>query len=169
MEDLNFDEVDSLIPGATGEPGSRVFYIQARRGDRVVALKLEKEQVGMLGGYLGSILDSFGSPPPDRDIAGLIEPVDPRWTVGSISVGVDEAAHSIIVTLDEFDPHHDDDDDDEPLVHARGLASARFTIRGEQAAAFAEAAAELMAAGRAQCRLCGAPMDPAGHACPRWN
>lgn len=167
MEDLNFDEVDSLIPGATGEPGSRVFYIQARKGDNVVALKLEKEQVGMLGGYLGSILGSFGSPEPDRDVAGLIEPVDPRWTVGSISVGIDETAGSIIVTLDEFDPGHDDEDNASEGPASR--ASARFTIRGEQAAAFAEAAAELMAAGRAQCRLCGAPMDPAGHACPRWN
>lgn len=164
MDDLNFDEVDSLIPGATGEPGARVFYLQARKGERVVALKMEKEQVGMLGGYLGSILGSLGSPEPDRDIAGLIEPVVPRWTVGSISVGVDEDAGSIVITVDEFSP--DEDDEDGP-VHSR--ESARFTIRAGQAAAFAEAAAELMAAGRAQCRLCGAPMDPSGHACPRWN
>lgn len=164
MDDLNFDEVDSLIPAATGEPGSRVFYIQARKGDQVIALKLEKEQVGMLGGYLGSILGSLGSPEPDRDVAGLIEPVFPRWTVGSISVGVDEESKSIVVTLDEFDPGDRDGDEG-----GTELSSARFTIRGEQAAAFAEAAAELMAAGRAQCRLCGAPMDPSGHACPRWN
>lgn len=168
MDDLNFDEVDSLIPATTGEPGSRVFYIQARRGDEVVALKLEKEQVGMLGGYLGSILGTLGSPEPDRDIAGLIEPVVPRWTVGSISVGVDEDSGSVVVTLEEFDPDADDDDTDGPMEPTR-LSSARFTIRGGQAAAFAEAAAELMAAGRAQCRLCGAPMDPSGHACPRWN
>lgn len=167
MADLNFDEVDSLIPGTTGEPGARVFYIQARRGDDVIALKLEKEQVGMLGGYLGSILGSLGSPEPDRDIAGLIEPVDPLWTVGSISVGVDEENRSVIVTLDEFDPDHDDDQPDR--TESKELSTARFMIHGGQAAAFAEAAAELMAAGRAQCRLCGAPMDPSGHACPRWN
>lgn len=168
MDNLNFDEVDSLIPGTTGEPGARVFYIQARLGDEVIALKLEKEQVGMLGGYLGSILASLGSPEPDRDIAGLIEPVNPRWTVGSISVGVDEENSSVIVTLDEFDPNQGDDDEDD-YIGSRELSTARFTIHGGQAAAFAEAAAELMAAGRPPCRLCGAPMEPSGHACPRWN
>ncbi len=166
MEDLNFEELDSLIPAAVGEPGSRVFYMQARHGDRVVVLKLEKEQVGMLGGYLGSILGVIGSPEPDRDIAGLIEPVNPIWTVGSISVGIDESTGSVLVTAEEFRPDVDDDfvlgDDDAP-------ASARFVIRGPQAAAFAEAAAELMSAGRPPCRLCGAPIDASGHNCPRWN
>lgn len=163
MDDLNFEEVDSLIPAAIGEPGSRVFYLQARHGDRVVALKLEKEQVGMLGNYLGSILGVLGSPEPDRDIAGLIEPVVPIWTVGQISVGVDESNGSVLVTLEEFRADSDDD------PGAPAPASARFVMRAGQAAAFAEAAAELMSAGRPPCRLCGAPMDPSGHACPRWN
>lgn len=167
MDDLNFDEVDSLIPAAIGEPGNRVFYIQARRGERVVALKVEKEQVGMLGGYLGSILGSFGSPEPDRDVAGIIEPVVPVWTVGSLSVGIDEENQSILVTAEEFQLDADEDDDYDE--YAALPATARFVIRAAQAAAFAEAAAELMSAGRPPCRLCGAPMEPSGHHCPRWN
>lgn len=164
MQEMFFEDLDSFIPLAVGEPGSRVFLIQARAGETVAQFKMEKEQVGMLGGYLGSILAAIGSPEPDRDIAGLIEPVSPRWAVGSISVGLDETDGLIAVTVEEFLPDEDDDPSaaDEPR-------SARFHIRGEQAAAFAEAAAELMSAGRPPCRLCGAPMDPAGHACPRWN
>ena len=38
-----------------------------------------------------------------------------------------------------------------------------------QAMAFAEQAEELVTSGRQPCRLCGRPMEPGGHACPRWN
>ena len=33
---FDFDQLDSFIPGALGEPGQRVFYLQARRGQQVV-------------------------------------------------------------------------------------------------------------------------------------
>ncbi len=48
-------------------------------------------------------------------------------------------------------------------------SEARFVLTTGQAIAFGELADELMSAGRPACRLCGAPMDPEGHACPRWN
>ena len=50
---FEFDHLDALIPGTVGEPGARIFYLQARRGNEVVSFRLEKEQVGMLGQYLG--------------------------------------------------------------------------------------------------------------------
>ncbi|MSV84086.1 MAG: DUF3090 family protein, partial [Actinobacteria bacterium] len=46
---------------------------------------------------------------------------------------------------------------------------AKFTLRIAQAAAFAEAAEELLSAGRPPCRLCGRPIGIEGHNCPRWN
>ena len=58
-------------------------------------------------------------------------------------------------------------DEIEQLVGPHGVA--RFEISLGQAVAFAEIAEELMSAGRPPCRLCGRPMEPAGHACPRWN
>ena len=79
---FEFEQLDAFIPGALGEPGNRVFYLQARHGEQVVSFRLEKEQVGMLGRYLGQLASNMGSPDPERDIAGLIEPVLPEWVVG---------------------------------------------------------------------------------------
>ena len=179
LSSFDFDEVDAFIPGALGEPGSRVFYLQARHGNRVMSFKLEKEQVGMLGRYLGQLAGAMGAPDPERDIAGLIEPVVPEWVIGTISVGVDEATGVISVTTEELVPDEvefevDDDfteADIERLLEQEETLGARaqFTLRVGQAAAFAEAAEELMSAGRPPCRLCGRPIGPEGHACPRWN
>jgi len=176
---FDFDHLDSFIPGAVGEPGHRVFYLQARQGQQVVSFRLEKEQVGMLGRYLGQLAGALGAPEPERDIAGLIEPVTPEWVVGTISVGVDEANGVIQVTTEELVPEElelsfDEDlteDDIEDLLESSepAGAQARFTLRAAQAAAFAEAADELISAGRPPCRLCGRPIGPEGHACPRWN
>jgi uncharacterized repeat protein (TIGR03847 family) len=175
---FDFDQLDSFIPGAIGEPGQRVFYLQARRGEQVVSFRCEKEQVGMLGRYLGQLASAMGAPDPERDIAGLIEPVVPEWIVGTISVGVDEATGVIQVTTEELLPEElelvvgddvTDEDIDSMLDDEPPGAQARFTLRTGQAAAFAEAAEELVSAGRPPCRLCGRPIGVEGHACPRWN
>jgi len=178
---FDFDLVDAFVPGTVGEPGSRTFYVQARLGSRVVTFRMEKEQVGMLGQYLGQLAAAMGPVDPDRDVAGLIEPVEPEWIVGTLSVGVDEEAKVIVVTAEEliddeteieFGDDFTEDDLDELLEvddDDSDAGEARFTLTLGQAAAFAETAEELIAAGRPPCRLCGRPIGPEGHACPRWN
>ncbi|MFV0315604.1 MAG: DUF3090 family protein [Microthrixaceae bacterium] len=197
-DSFDFDSLDAFVPGAVGEPGGRVFYLQARLGKRIVSLRCEKQQVGMLGRYLTQLAEAIGPVEVERDVVGLVEPVEEQWTVGQLSVGVDEANGRILVTAEELvaqeillddveldDPDMDDPDiDDDPdlldaallssLVEAAGEmldepAEARFVISAGQALAFGERAEELLSAGRPACRLCGAPIDPEGHACPRWN
>ena len=46
---------------------------------------------------------------------------------------------------------------------------ARILLTREQAAAFAIRATQLVEAGRPPCPLCGLPLDPSGHDCPRTN
>lgn len=176
---FEFDRVDAFVPGALGEPGQRVFYLQARAGEQVVSLRCEKQQVGMLGRYLTQLAEAIGPVEPDRDIVGLVEPVTEQWTVGQLSVGVDEENGLIMVTADELpvDPVEVDDADPgsvSSLLRIVGEdegdhAAASFVISAPQALAFGERAEELIAAGRPACRLCGASMDPDGHDCPRWN
>lgn len=180
-ESFEFERVDAFVPGAVGEPGDRVFYLQARAGERVVSLRCEKQQVAMLGRYLTQLAEAFGPNEPDRDVVGLVEPVSEQWTVGQLSVGVDEANGRIMVTAAELSAESleiDDPEADPDLVAqlieaveelAEDPAAASFVLTAPQALAFGERAEELMAAGRPACRLCGAPMDPEGHACPRWN
>jgi uncharacterized repeat protein (TIGR03847 family) len=45
----------------------------------------------------------------------------------------------------------------------------RVRISPAAARAFAQRAQELVAAGRPPCPLCGLPLDPEGHVCPRQN
>ena len=42
-----FEDPDRFIAAAVGQPGSRVFYLQAREGTRVVTVRLEKVQVAL--------------------------------------------------------------------------------------------------------------------------
>ncbi len=182
-DSFEFESVDAFVPGAVGEPGNRTFYLQARVGDDIVSLRCEKQQVGMLGRYLTQLAEAIGPVEVERDVVGLVEPVQEVWTVGQLSVGVDEANGQILVTAEELVAEELDMDEETSGLDAELLSSlveaaeellgepaeARFVLSAGQALAFGERAEELLSAGRPACRLCGAPMDPEGHACPRWN
>ncbi len=180
-ESFEFEHIDAFVPGAVGEPGQRVFYLQVRSGERVISLRCEKQQVGMLGRYLTQLAEAFGPVAPDRDIVGLVEPVTEHWTIGQLSVGVDEANGRILVTAEELvaESFEVEDEDIDPDLLAQLMdaieelpeepATASFVLSAAQALAFGERVEELIATGRPPCRLCGAPMDPDGHNCPRWN
>jgi uncharacterized repeat protein (TIGR03847 family) len=45
----------------------------------------------------------------------------------------------------------------------------RLSMSREQAAALAIRGTQLVESGRPPCPLCGFPLDPRGHACPRTN
>ena len=42
---MELEHVDRITAGAVGEPGERTFFLQAREGDRLVTILVEKEQV----------------------------------------------------------------------------------------------------------------------------
>ena len=60
----------------------------------------------------------------------------------------------------------DDDEDDEP---AEDLDRLRVRLTPEATRAFIDRARRVVGAGRPPCPLCGQPLDPAGHLCPRHN
>jgi hypothetical protein len=43
--EVDFDPVDELTVGVEGEPGSRVFFLEATQGSRQCTLMLEKIQL----------------------------------------------------------------------------------------------------------------------------
>jgi uncharacterized repeat protein (TIGR03847 family) len=75
-----------------------------------------------------------------------------------------------LIEIDE-DSDLDLDIDDPDALLAIGLepASARFSLSRAQVAAFIAVGNDLVRSGRPTCRLCGRPMDPGGHPCPRLN
>jgi uncharacterized repeat protein (TIGR03847 family) len=48
-------------------------------------------------------------------------------------------------------------------------ASALIMVSADQAAALIAEIGELVASGRPTCDLCGYPLDPSGHICPKSN
>jgi uncharacterized repeat protein (TIGR03847 family) len=91
-------------------------------------------------------------------------------------VAYEEADDRIVVVAEEFvqideaDAEAIDLDDPAALV-AAGYepATAKFRLTRAQVADFIAAGNDIVRAGRPPCRLCGQPLDPEGHACPRLN
>ncbi|MEX2628193.1 MAG: DUF3090 family protein [Ilumatobacteraceae bacterium] len=161
-----FEHVDAFTTGAIGRPGDRTFYLQVRVGRQRVAVKCEKQQVTAIVQYLRRVLHDLPSP-EERPMAGALElatPVESEFPLGPIGLGYDRSNDRIVVQLEEMVPT---DDDGEPLTEDQGKI--RVYVTRSQAAAFADHADRVVAAGRPDCQWCSLPMDPDGHACPRMN
>jgi uncharacterized repeat protein (TIGR03847 family) len=162
----SFDVPDPIVftTGAVGDPGQRVFYLQAQGDGQVVTLKCEKQQVGALADYLEGMLADLPTIDPDHvpTLLGLVEPLVPEWAIGTLAVAWDEDADRMVLVAEELLPEED--------VEAGAEAGrARFRLTREQVSAFVDHAREIVAGGRPPCPLCGGPLDPRGHDCPRLN
>lgn len=166
-----FEEVDAFTTGALGQPGSRVFFLQARQGRQRVAVKCEKQQVSAIAQYLRRVLNDL-PPPDDKPMTSsleLVEPIDEVFVLGPIGLGYDRNSDRLVVQLEEltFDDEADDEPEDDDAERSDGHV--RLYVTRGQAASFCEHAEQVVAAGRPDCRWGGLPIDPDGHACPRMN
>ncbi len=150
-------DVDKLTVGALGVPGQRLFVLQARAGSSMVTLKVEKVQVAALAAHLGAMLEALPRPGRLPEDLELEEPHEPDWVVGSLAASYDEALDRLLLVAEEAVPEGED------------AAQARFGLTREQVAALAIRGTSLVEAGRPPCPLCGYPLDPRGHDCPRTN
>jgi uncharacterized repeat protein (TIGR03847 family) len=174
-ESFDLQAPDHFTTGAVGTPGQRVFYVQAREAGRVITLKAEKEQVGGLAEYLQGLLAK--SPVSTEEMApdlGLLEPLNPVWAIGAVGVGYDERNDRVLVVANELVESEDDEEEEEGRTEEGEAekpdgATARFRLTRAQAARFVERVRDLMKAGRPTCQVCGGPIDPGGHLCPRRN
>jgi uncharacterized repeat protein (TIGR03847 family) len=157
MSEHDLDFPDDFTVGTVGPVGERVFMLQCLQGTDQLTLKVEKQQVAVLASYLARIVREVGRPGALPDNVAFNEDEDPAWVIGTIGVSYDESTQRIVVVAEELVP----DDEDSSV--------ARFSLTLEQAAAFAIAATGLVEAGRPPCPLCGLPLDPSGHDCPRTN
>ncbi|MCC5953788.1 MAG: DUF3090 domain-containing protein [Acidimicrobiia bacterium] len=167
----SFDLPDPVrfTTGTVGPPGQRVFYLQAADPLQVVTLKLEKQQVAALCDYLAGILADLPEvtePPPTA--MDLSEPVVAEWAVGTLAVAYEQANDRIVLVAEELVETISDDETGEEIP-VDIPATARFLLTRSQVAAFIERGNERVTAGRRTCHLCGRPIDPEGHMCPRLN
>ena len=172
-----FRDPTRFVVGTVGQPGERVFFVQATGGGRTISVRCEKQQAQILSERMGDLLDEIAAksdvpvpPAPDvvDDLAPLEMPVDAEFQVGTMGLGWDGEKNQIVVELLAMDPDATDesvvlsDSDDAPdalRVFLSPRRARQFVLRSEK----------VVSAGRAPCPLCGEPIDTTGHLCVRLN
>ena len=163
--DLN--PADRITVETIGPPGQRVFHLQASHGLQVVTLVFEKEQARALATSLLQLLDHIDVDRPEDEAEvesilalqmNLQQPVEPEFRIEQMGLGFDKDSGYVVVIAYELALEQDQD-----------IGIARFWITREQARALAEHTLKVVEAGRPTCPLCGEPIDPEGHFCPRRN
>jgi uncharacterized repeat protein (TIGR03847 family) len=165
---LELDPVDRLTTGAVGPPGGRTFFLQGRRGPDLVTVVLEKQQVELMASWVVDMLYRLGQETgegPSGEEMDLEEPLDPRWRAGRLSLGYEESRDLMFLEVEEL--VEGEEEDQEETEAERDVV--RFWATREQMMALARHGAEVSAAGRPRCELCGGPIDPEGHVCPALN
>jgi len=104
----------------------------------------------------------------DPDVADADEAAAAVEATGAEAVAELDAslAASIRAAFEAAGIEEDEDEDDDDL---EGPDVLRVRVSAAAARAFVERAARVVASGRPPCPLCGQPLDPQGHICPRRN
>jgi uncharacterized repeat protein (TIGR03847 family) len=148
-----FSNPDKIMVGVRGEVGSRLFLFQVREGRRLTIVKCEKIQLAALAEWISQVLSELGRPGHLPEDLSLEPEYEADFTAGEIAVAIDEEDQAIELTISS--------DDEESSVDVR--------LTREWAGGLAIAIVRLVEAGRPLCPLCGGPLDPKGHDCPRTN
>ncbi|HLC29315.1 MAG TPA: DUF3090 family protein [Dehalococcoidia bacterium] len=173
-EAYELDPVQAITASAVGEPGHRVFYLQARTQEATVTLVAEKAQVVVLAHGIYQLLAEIGDkyPATNQSAGGgpldleLHAPLEPDFRVERLELGYDPQRDLVVLVAYELIPE-EPDAAGQPLPDAPSMA--RFYATRDQMRALADHALEVAAEGRPVCALCGQPQDPEGHVCPRRN
>jgi uncharacterized repeat protein (TIGR03847 family) len=170
-----FERPSRFVAGTVGEPGERTFFLQAADGSRVVSVALEKAQVAVLADRLEQLLDEVVArtgtalPAAESDTEALEVPIDEEFRVSAMGLAWDGDAGLVIIEAQA--PTEDAEIAEQTLLEdvEDGPDALRVRIEPTRARAFVERARRVISAGRPPCPLCGLPLDPAGHVCPRQN
>lgn len=184
----DFRVPDRFVAGTIGEPGQRTFYLQAQKGPAIVSVALEKVQVVVLAQRIAELLAemgrrgvvvSAGASAGEGDQAALTEPVVESFRVGTMTLAWDgDSDHVVVEARAEVETgEHEGAEEPEVADEPEGIDDldpdgpdlVRVRLAPGRARAFAERALEVATAGRPPCPLCGRPLDPGGHVCPRRN
>jgi uncharacterized repeat protein (TIGR03847 family) len=145
----------------------------------VVSVALEKVQVALLAEKLEELLGE-AQRRFDVDLADTVElpadnepldtPLDEEFRVGTLGLAFDVDTATVVIeaiAVGDEETEEDEEADDEAATADRDRLRVRLTPQATRA--FIERARKVVASGRPPCPLCGQPLDPRGHLCPRHN
>jgi uncharacterized repeat protein (TIGR03847 family) len=161
--------VTHITAGFIGQPGKRVFYLQAHQGREIVTLIVEKQQAEALAHGIEQFLEELQAKFPHLPDAAadyvpekmaLKVPLDPAFRVGQLGLGYDPDRDLLVIVAQEIIVEDRDPQE---------ASTARFFATRAQARALSRHALIVVKQGRPTCNMCGQPIDPEGHFCPRRN
>jgi uncharacterized repeat protein (TIGR03847 family) len=181
MSYYNYDNifpVTRITAGAVGEPGRRVFILQAQAGGETISVVLQKAHAALLSKHLPRLLAEVQAEYPElaeplvaaRPNLALNEPLTLAFRAGNIVLRYDRLHDLVVLSLTDADAAEEEMvemDGPEPDLEI-------FTTRG-QALLLSRQTEMVLAAGRSMCPNCGEPIDDFGHFCPppvanhRWE
>lgn len=178
-----FDPPDRFVAGTVGPPGHRTFFLQARAGERLTSVALEKQQVEALAERIDELLDELMTGNPGgalipavtpRDLVDndpLEQPIEEEFRAGTMTLSWDVTAERLVIEVFPYteaavvSPEQRDEDLEEPEPEEIFLVR----MGAGHARAFVDRARSVLGAGRPDCPFCGEPIDPDGHLCVRAN
>lgn len=155
------EDVEKARVEAIGEPGQRRFRLIVDTGDRTTILWMEKQQIEALGQAIERVIEQVeesgirvetGNYPDDLDLTTRYQ-----FRVGRIEIGFNHHRERILIIAYDIES----EEDEAPslaVLFPLGLAQTLAT-----------SSADVVAAGRPRCVLCGMPMGPGPHACAEQN
>ncbi|HEY7270002.1 MAG TPA: DUF3090 family protein [Dehalococcoidia bacterium] len=159
-----FGSVLSVDAEAIGQPGQRRFRLLVLSSYGAAWVWMEKEQLSGIGTWLTETVEKLDvdrpTAEPDAEPLPFPAEVDVDISAGQLALGYVEDRD--VFAIQVYD-----------LQAAAGEQQARplfrcFLGRG-QSRVLGRKIAKVVAGGRPPCPLCGEPMDPSGHVCPRSN
>lgn len=165
---IDLNPVSAITVGTIGQPGQRVFYLQARGGPTTITIETEKEQVRALAMGVHQFLEELTQRFPERieldsvlqSELNLAQPVESEFKVGQMGLGYDSDQDLVVVVAQSLQVEGEPEED---------AITARFWVTRGQAKAMADHALEVVSQGRPMCALCGRPISSEGHFCPKRN
>lgn len=176
--ELDLNPVSHITTDAIGQPGKRVFYIQARKDEQTVSLIVEKVQIQTLAlgveDFLTELAQRFPELPEaaadfERTLMSIAPPVDPLFRIGELALAYDSENDLAILIAREISNAEESDEQEAQQAAAEELSVVRFWCTRGQLRAMCRWGLEVAAQGRPICPYCGQPMDPTGHLCPKRN
>ena len=177
--EIDIDPCDHITSDAIGQPGQRVFYIQAYQAEKTYTVIIEKTQLQSLAVGIEQFLAEVArqNPKLEEASADYVEehmrinpPVDPVFRVGEIGLGYDQTRDRVVLFVREAqgESQGETQDQGDDQVPESGSVI-RFWCTRTQLRQLARWGAEIASRGRPMCPQCGQPMEPEGHFCPKKN
>lgn len=168
---------DRFVAGTVGQPGERIFFLQAKTKSKINSVVVEKSQVAILSERIDILLDQIKNDSNDEEIPKSFEdkaldleplenPVIEDFRAGVLSLGWNIKNKNLIIEA------HAESEEKVPEIDSEeinGPDVLRVYLTAIQGRNFSERARRLVSAGRQPCPFCQEPLGQQGHICARAN